>query len=265
MNEQKETKKRSRNQNAVAMILGVIGVSALMGLLLAAFIPFSNGGGFLEDWLIGSSGMLALCGGYPIGGLLMLVFRKWDEKFCEKAGKILWYGTWIGGYELTKLLEFSPGIGVFIAAFVISALACLILKQWGENGEGKEEAKTSLILILSLAVAYFALVEMRGYNIEKALAPEKEQEAYEIAYNDGYQRGLEHQLETDREELTIDGRSIVDIVELVYDHYGMTPQEACGIIDEYNYDGTHGGFTWEEYSNAIEAAVATAMYFPPME
>lgn len=69
----------------------------------------------------------------------------------------------------------------------------------------------------------------------------------------------------DLEKLTIDGRSIVDVVELVSDNYGMTPQEACGIIDEYNYGDNHGGYTWDEYINAIEAAISTAGYFPPME
>lgn len=85
---------------------------------------------------------------------------------------------------------------------------------------------------------------------------------YNADYEEGYERGHEAGEEAAAEDLTIDGVSIVDIVDLVYDHYGMTPQEAWSIIDEYNYDGTHGGITWEEYQNAIEAAVATAMYFP---
>ncbi len=264
MNEQKGKQKWSRNRAAGDMIICSVAVSAVVGLMFAVIFVICGGGNFLEDWFYISVMLLALSGGYPFGGLLMMVFRKWDEEFCIKAGHILWYGTTVGGYALSQILKFELGIGIFIAAFVISALACSILKDWGEHGEGKEAAKTSIIIVLSLvAVAY--MLDIRWDNLDKISAVEKEQEAYDVAYDDGYQQGREDQEAADREKLTIEGKSIVDIVDLVYDHYGMTPQEAWGVIEEYNYDGTHGGFTWEEYMDAMEAAVATAMYFPQME
>ena len=264
MNEQNGKQKWGRSLEGGVMILCSVAVSAVVGLMFAVIFVICDGGNFLAAWFDISVGLLALLGGYPFGGLLMMVFRKWDEKFCTKAGHILWYGTTFGGYALSRILKFEPGIGIFIAAFVISAIVCAILKNWGEHGEGKEAAKDFIILVLALvAVAY--MLNIRGDNLDKISAAEKEQETYDIAYDDGYQQGREDQEAADWEKLTIEGKSIVDIVDLVSDHYGMTPQEAWGVIEEYNYDGTHGGFTWEEYMDAMEAAVATAMYFPPME
>jgi len=80
--------------------------------------------------------------------------------------------------------------------------------------------------------------------------------------NDGYSRGSNDQWQADCEELLIDGRSIRNIQEQVYEEYGMTPYEAFSVIDEYEYDYTHGGFTWAEYKQAIEVVYYTASIFP---
>lgn len=264
MDGQKEKKKWSRNQGAGFLILYSAGISAGFGLLIAIIAAVRGEGNIFRLWLMGFAGVLGLMGGVPLGGLLTLIFQKWDDGFCVKAGNILWYGTTVGGVALSQLLKFDLGRGVFIAAFVISAIVCSILKSWGEHGEGKEAAKDSIILVLALVAVVYAF-SIRADNETKATNAEKEKAAYDSAYEEGYQQGREEQEAADWEKLTIEGKSIVDIVELVYDHYGMTPQEAWGVIEEYNYDGTHGGFTWEEYMDAMEAAVATAMYFPQME
>lgn len=267
MDGQKKNEKESWSRNRIAIVIMILfpfGISVAVGLLIGFFISIGKWETFFGHWLWSAAFLYCLAGGTPVGGLLMLIFRKWDDGFCAKVGNILWYGTTVGGVALSQLLKFDLSMGVFVAAFVISALACSILKDWGEHGEGKEVAKTSIIIVLSLvAVAY--MLDIRWDNLDKISAAEKEQEAYDVAYDDGYQQGREDQEASDWEKLTIEGKSIVDIVDLVYDHYGMTPQEAWGVIEEYNYDGTHGGFTWEEYMDAMEAAVATAMYFPPME
>lgn len=261
MDGQKEKKKWSRNQGAGFTILYSALISAGLGLLFAAFTAIFEDGAFLQTWLNTFAALIALIGGFPLGGLLTLIFQKWDEEFCTKAGNILWYGTTVGGYALSQLLKFDLGRGVFIAAFVISALVCSILKDWGEHGEGKEAAKTSIIIVLSLvAVAY--MLDIRWDNMAKVSASEKEQEAYDSAYEEGYQQGRKDQEESDWEKLTIEGKSIVDVEEQVYEYYGLNPYEAWSVIEEYNYDGTHGGITWEEYQNAIEAAVFTAGVFP---
>lgn len=256
-----QKKKWSRNQGAGFLILYSAGISAGLGLLIAIIAVVRGEGAFFRQWLIGFVGVLGLMGGVPLGGLLTLIFQKWDDGFCVKAGNILWYGTTVGGFALSQLLKFDIGRGVFIAAFVISALACSILKQWGEHGEGKSMAKDSLLIILSL-VAVFYMLDIRWDNMAKVSASEKEKEAYDSAYEEGYQQGRKDQEESDWEKLTIEGKSIVDVEEQVYEYYEMTPYEAWSVIEEYNYDGTHGGIAWEEYQNAIEAAVSTAGFFP---
>ena len=64
------------------------------------------------------------------------------------------------------------------------------------------------------------------------------------------------------DDLLIDGRSIRDVADQVYAEYGMTPYEALSVIDEYEYDYTHGGYTWAEYKQAIEVVYYTASIFP---
>lgn len=66
----------------------------------------------------------------------------------------------------------------------------------------------------------------------------------------------------DNEKLLIDGRSIRDIESQVNAEYGMTPAEAFSVIDEYEYDYTHGGYTWAEYQDALEVMYYTMSIFP---
>ena len=87
-------------------------------------------------------------------------------------------------------------------------------------------------------------------------------EGYSDGYSDGYSHGTESQKEEDYAELLIDGLSIRELERMVYQEYGLTPYQAFGIVDEYEYDSTHGGFTWDEYQNAIEAIYYTASIFP---
>ena len=80
--------------------------------------------------------------------------------------------------------------------------------------------------------------------------------------NDGYSRGSDDQWVADCEEFLIDGRSIRNIQEQVYEEYRMTPHEAFSVIDEYEYDYTHGGYTWDEYQEALEVMYYTMSIFP---
>lgn len=88
------------------------------------------------------------------------------------------------------------------------------------------------------------------------------EQGYNEGYSDGYDRGSEERRDEDYEDLLIDGRSIRNIQEQVYSEYGLTPSQAFGIVDEYKYDPTHGGFTWSEYQKAIDAIYYTASIFP---
>ena len=243
------------------MILYSAGISAGFGLLIAIIAAVRGGGNIFRLWLMGFAGVLGLMGGVPLGGLLTLIFQKWDDGFCEKAGNILWYGTTIGGVALSQLLKFDLSMGVFVAAFVISALACSILKDWGEHGEGKEAAKTSIIIVLSLVAVAYAF-SIRAHNEAKATNTEKEKAAYDSAYDEGYQQGRKDQEESDWEKLTIEGMTIEDMDNKIYDFYGMSPREAAGLVESYLTDENHGGWTWEEYQTALSVCVDTAAMFP---
>lgn len=116
---------------------------------------------------------------------------------------------------------------------------------------------TCLALILALS-----LLILSGCGISSADFEEAKEQAYREGYEDGYYRGSEEQREEDYEDLLIDGRSISDIVEHVYNEYGMTPSEAFAIYDEYEYDSSHGGYTWAEYKNAMEVMYFTTSLFP---
>ncbi len=85
---------------------------------------------------------------------------------------------------------------------------------------------------------------------------------YQISVGGDYDRGREDQEEADAEKYSYEGRSIYDIEDSVLEHYGLTPAEAWHTIDEYEFDASHGGITWDEYQNAIQAAIATAAQFP---
>lgn len=120
----------------------------------------------------------------------------------------------------------------------------------------------------SVFVLVFALLILSGCgksyieaDIEEATKQAYSQ-GYEDGYKDGHHRGAEEQREEDYEDLLIDGLSIRNIIEEVYNEFGITPSEAFTIVDEYEYDSSHGGYTKSEYRNAIEAMYYTASIFP---
>ena len=114
-----------------------------------------------------------------------------------------------------------------------------------------------LMLISTLPLFCSCSASYTRTDIETA-----KRDAYYDGYNEGYKRGAEDQWEDDCEELLIDGRSIRDIENRVHQEFGITPAEAFSIIDNYEYDSTHGGYTWDEYQNAIDAIYYTASIFP---
>ena len=120
--------------------------------------------------------------------------------------------------------------------------------------------KKKLLLIL-LAISVAALSGCARIYSESDYEKAKQQ-SYNQGFNEGYDRGVQDQREKDCEDFLIDGCSIVDIEKKVYGKYGITPSEAFSIIDEYEYDSSHGGITWNEYQIAIEAIYYTAAVFP---
>lgn len=113
-----------------------------------------------------------------------------------------------------------------------------------------------------IGILVFTLLLMAGCGTSTAKIEEAREQAYREGYEDGFKRGAEAQYEEDCENFLIDGRSIRNIEEQVYEEYGMTPSQAFGIIDEYEYDSTHGGYSWSEYKEAIEVMYYTMSIFP---
>lgn len=83
-------------------------------------------------------------------------------------------------------------------------------------------------------------------------------EAAKEEYDRGYEQGVKDQMERDFETFTLSGRSVRDIINKINVFYGMTPVEAFRTVDEYEFDSTHGGITWEEYQTAIRVCINTA-------
>lgn len=122
--------------------------------------------------------------------------------------------------------------------------------------------KRMLNFVHFVLITMLSLLLLSGCGISSTDLEEAKEQAYREGYEDGYYRGSEEQREQDYEDLLMDGRSIRDIEEQVYEEYGMTPSEAFGIIDEYEYDSTHGGYSWSEYKEAIEVMYYTMSIFP---
>lgn len=117
------------------------------------------------------------------------------------------------------------------------------------------------LFCVTLAIAALLLSACGNPYSESDLESAKRQ-SYNEGYNAGYDRGYEDFKEIVREEYLIDGRSIRDVIDEVYDEFGMTPYEAFAVYDEYTYDWTHGGYTWKEYQEALEVMYYTASIIP---
>lgn len=141
----------------------------------------------------------------------------------------------------------------------------------GQKKTGKEIRGEVLEWIHGLAVVAFVVLAFVGcFRVtasNNGVSEEDIQKARQEGYNEGYENGMNAAAEYAAELLASveEEKGVQDIQDKIYDRYGVTPWEAWSIIDEYNYDGTHGGFTWAEYQNALEAVYSTAGLFPPEE
>lgn len=141
-----------------------------------------------------------------------------------------------------------------------------------EKKTGKEIREAVLEWIHALAVIAFVVLAFVGCfrvtapdeNASKEKLQEARDEGYSEGYNEGYDNGVEAMAEyaygliQEEQEKT----GVQEIQAEILERYGVTPWEAWSLIDNYNYDSSHGGVTWEEYQNAIEAVLDTAGSFP---
>ena len=119
------------------------------------------------------------------------------------------------------------------------------------------------VLALCLLASFFLCGCEEYYS--SSYVDDAKQQSYNDGYRSGYEQGMKDQEELDYERFCIDGTSINTIVDRIYREYGITPADAFTMYDEYNYDSSHGGITWSEYNNAIEAIFATASIFPDLD
>lgn len=129
---------------------------------------------------------------------------------------------------------------------------------WGD----KMKKILNLLICISLLLASSAGLSGCAETYSESDLKDAKSEGYEEGYKHGYYVGWESCWEKDCNELLIDARSIRNVQEDVYRKYGLTPRQAFYVIDEYEYDSTHGGYTWAEYKNAIDAIYFTAAIFP---
>lgn len=136
---------------------------------------------------------------------------------------------------------------------------------------GKEIRGEVLEWIHGLAVVAFVVLACVGcFRVtanNNGASEEDIQKARQEGYNEGYENGMNAAAYYADELLSaiMEEKGVQDIQDEIYERYGVTPQEAWSIIDEYNYDWTHGGYTWAEYQNALDAVYATAGLFPSTE
>lgn len=120
---------------------------------------------------------------------------------------------------------------------------------------------TKNLFAILLTVAIVALCGC-GKSYSESDIESARQQAYDEGFDDGYDRGAEDQREMDCEEFLVDGHSLRDIVDEVYNEFGITPSEAFYITEDYNYAPNRGGYTWDEYQKAIEIMYYTLSIIP---
>lgn len=131
-----------------------------------------------------------------------------------------------------------------------------------------EETWGLIRAIMTVALFVFVIVWVfRATANNSKLSEEDVARARQEGYNEGYENGMNAMAEYTAGLIASveEEKGVQEIQDKISSRYGVTPWEAWSIIDEYNYDWTHGGFTWEEYQNALEAVYDTAGFFPQTE
>lgn len=81
-------------------------------------------------------------------------------------------------------------------------------------------------------------------------------------YNEGYAEGKNFQRNWDTDKMTVSGQNLKDIVNDVAEEYGIEPAEAYDILSDYNDRPDHGGYSWDEYQEAIQVIIYTVSLIP---
>ena len=81
-------------------------------------------------------------------------------------------------------------------------------------------------------------------------------------YNEGYAEGKNFQRNWDTDKMTVSGQNLKDIVNDVAEEYGIEPAVAYDILNDYNDKPDHGGYSWDEYQEAIQVIIYTVSLIP---
>ena len=81
-------------------------------------------------------------------------------------------------------------------------------------------------------------------------------------YNEGYSEGKKFQRNWDIDKMTVSGQNLKDIVNDVAEEYGIEPAVAYDILNDYNDNADHGGYSWDEYQEAIQVIIYTVSLIP---
>lgn len=138
-------------------------------------------------------------------------------------------------------------------------------KTWKEIRYAVLEWIHGLAVIAFVVLAFVGCFRVTECN--NRISEEDVQVAKQEGYNEGYENGMNAMAEYAAGLIASveEEKGVQEIQDKIFSRYGVTPQEAWSIIDEYNYDWTHGGYTWAEYQNALDAVYATAGLFPSTE
>lgn len=118
--------------------------------------------------------------------------------------------------------------------------------------------KILLVAIAGAAALYGAWYF--GVQYGAAAKPEAVTAQIEEAVQNAKNEAKQEQRAKDLKEL-VHNRSSASIAYSVKKVYGLNPEEAYEIVEAYNENGNHGGYSWDEYQNALGAVLYTANLF----
>lgn len=129
----------------------------------------------------------------------------------------------------------------------------------------EREALNKYLKILCVLFLIAGVIYAVYCTIPQKLEADKEEaynNGYKTGYGEGYSTGFDEGKAVQRERDTIGDCSIIDLARAVREYYGVTPAEAYQIVEAYETEKKHGGYSKEDYENAIGAIWFAAGVFP---
>lgn len=269
----------------VAAFLGTLGIQAAAYLLCEAGI-------WLTNWLSGMSTVaivvLVLLGGgiytslflYTMALLPALTVHLSNNISKSRRGVRYWV---LGIYTIAGcgLLIYAGIVGAvsgvpmawhyirFVSIILASAYMILLGTAEAEPKDAytKNSGKTVPLWVLWACVGMFAAaaVLMVGVyipGVRKQAAESRLVTERNEGYNEGYSEGKKFQRNWDTDKMTVNGQNLKDIVNDVAEEYGIEPAVAYDILNAYNNNADHGGYSWDEYQEAIQVIIYTVSLIP---